>query len=133
MKFREFLRNLALIWIPLAIFIIRHVDFGVTSKIKVQGLIPVSIVMLVIYILISKRKARKMQIIYAREIEDDKRTASTKWYYMKRYIVLYFISIVFLSYIQLNFKEVVITLILCGISWFIYIIIDLDLANKYGK
>ena len=133
MRIRLTLRPFLIIWIPLTIFMIRHIQFGVSSKIKIEGFIPVALIVVIVFYIVVKRKAIRMRIIYAKEIEEDKRTAKNKNYYIRRYVALYIVALVVFTYLRFNFEEVVTTLLICGVSWFFAILNENDLANKYGK
>lgn len=112
--------------IPFTIFFLRHA--------KMQTKIPswVTIVAVGVVIYLIKKANRKYKILEAKEIEDDKRTATVILFFYRQFVVIYLIVMIGFKYVQINFSSITWTMIYVGISLLIGGILRIHLANTTG-
>ena len=120
-------------YVNTAIIIIwRHVNLTIKQTTSMLPFIMVGTVLLVFYIIYSKKKTKIMKIKETKEIEDNARTAKTIIYFYKRFVLIYVILFLLLYYVQFNFKSLTVTMELIAGSLLIGAMLRIDLANRTG-
>lgn len=79
-----------------------------------------------------KKKNELMRIKRVKEIEDNKRTASTILYFYRKFVIIFAIAFILMFYVQVNFSPLIGTLEMIGGSLVIGAGIRINLAINTG-
>jgi hypothetical protein len=126
---RKLIVDICYYLIPLGVIILIHVDFSDNKK--SIGFFA-TLLILILTFLYMRKKNKIMKIKETKEIEDGQRKISTILFYYIRFAIFYMLLYASITYIEVNFSELILTLQLIAISLITGVLFRIDLANKTG-
>ena len=131
-KAQQTLINFFFFILPTIIIIWRHINISFEQTTSITWIILSGIVVLVVFIIWSKKKNKIMKIKEAKEIEDDQRKVGTIIYFYMRFVLIYAVLFILLYYVQFNFRSLTGTMEMIGGSLFLGALFRINLAQNTG-